>query len=106
MNGKKFDGEKPRWDLLPLREVEEIVNVLTHGSQKYADNNWMHVKPPYKRYFSALLRHLKAWRSGEIIDKESGLSHLAHAGCCMLFLMWFDNELRPKTKQEQVNEKV
>jgi len=66
--------------------------VLTYGSIKYEDNNWMHVNPPKDRYFSAMIRHITAWKGGERIDKESGLSHLAHAGCCLLFLMWFDNE--------------
>ena len=37
-------------------------------------------------------RHLQAWWSGERLDKESGLPHLAHAVCCLLFLMWGDDE--------------
>ncbi|WP_228144548.1 dATP/dGTP diphosphohydrolase domain-containing protein [Moraxella lacunata] len=26
----------------------------------------------------------------EMVDGESGLPHLAHAVCCLIFLMWFD----------------
>jgi len=92
MKGVKYDGEKPRWSLLPWREVNDIVKVLNHGATKYDDNNWQHVKPPKDRYFSAMHRHIYAWKTGEKIDPESGLPHLAHAGCCLLFLMWFDNE--------------
>ena len=96
MLGRKFDEKKPRWDLLPFEEVEEIVKVLTHGSIKYEDNNWKYVDKAEKRYFAAMLRHLSTYKkyleNKKLIqfknDSESGLSHLAHAGCCLLFLMW------------------
>jgi len=91
MEGIKYDDGKPRWDLLPMEEVEEIVKVLTHGAKKYSDDNWMHVEPFRKRYFSAMMRHLiDRFYKGERMDKDSGLSHMAHAGCCLLFLMWHD----------------
>lgn len=88
----KFDREKPMWDLLPYREVGQIVDVLTYGAAKYSPYNWMQMKDPHARCFAALMRHMTAWKSGEIMDKESGLPHLAHAGCCLLFLMHFDNK--------------
>ena len=90
--GRKFDSEKPRWDLLPVEPVEDIVKVLTYGSKKYADDNWKCVKPFKKRYFSAMLRHIFAWWCGESTDKETGLSHLSHAGCCLLFLAWGEKQ--------------
>jgi hypothetical protein len=88
--GRKFDQDKPRWELLPLQEIEEIVEVLTSGAKKYDDDNWKHVMPR-SRYIGALYRHLKSWRTGEKKDPQTGKSHLAHAGCDLLFLMWFDN---------------
>lgn len=39
------------------------------------------------RLSGAALRHLFAWIGGEDKDPESGLSHLAHAGCCVLFAL-------------------
>lgn len=90
-NGVKYDSEKPRWSLLPWEQVKQIVNVLTFGAKKYADDNWQKVPQSRDRYFSALMRHITSWKSGERIDSESGLSHLAHAGCCLLFLMWGDD---------------
>jgi len=87
--GIKYDGEKPRWELLPISEVEDVVKVLTFGSKKYEDNNWMFVKPR-SRYVGATWRHFTAWLMGEKLDKETGISHLAHAVCCLLFLMWAD----------------
>ena len=88
MDGIKYDNEKPRWSLLPWVAVNEIVKVLTYGAKKYDDDNWKKVEPFEDRYFSAMLRHLIDWKNGEKTDKETGLSHLAHAGCCLLFLLW------------------
>ena len=90
--GAKFDSDKLRWDLLPFKEVEDIVQVLTDGAKKYAPNNWQKVPDKEERYFAALLRHVIARRKGEIIDPDSGRTHLSHAGCCLLFLMWADNQ--------------
>jgi hypothetical protein len=41
------------------------------------------------------MRHLHAFNDGEDKDPESGLSHLAHASCCLMFLLEFE-----KTHQE------
>ena len=93
--GRKFDSNKLRWTLLPLDSVQQIVEVLEHGAQKYEIDNWKRVEGaegPSGRYANALLRHVIAYCSGEEKDPESGLSHLAHAGCNCLFLLWFDSQ--------------
>jgi hypothetical protein len=77
---------KPRLDLLPTVALEQIGAVLTFGASKYGDNNWRR-GARWGRYYAALLRHLYAWWRGEDCDPETGLSHLAHAACCLLFLM-------------------
>ena len=41
--GVKFDCEKPRFSLMPHKELIEVVEVLTKGSEKYADDNWKYV---------------------------------------------------------------
>ncbi len=97
--GCKFDGDKNRWDLLPYTAVEEIVEILTFGAKKYAPNNWKYVPEWKRRYFAAMQRHLVAWWGGERTDQESDASHLAHAGCCLLFLMWLDKNGQPKEKE-------
>jgi len=81
-----------------LKEQYDIYRTLQHISIqngkiviKYTgDNNWMYVKPR-SRYIDALFRHLTAWLDGEKDDPEDSFGHLAHAGCCLLFLMWADN---------------
>ena len=52
--------------------------------------NWRYVENPQTRYYDAAMRHLLAWFEGEKNDEETGLNHLAHAGCDILFLLWFD----------------
>lgn len=93
--GVKYDTDKPRWGLLPFEQVEEVVDVLTSGSKKYCDNNWKKVPDAEERYFDAMLRHVTQYRYGEKLDGETGKSHLAHAICCALFMMWFDDNKSP-----------
>lgn len=85
--GTKKDDGKQRWDLLPFKAVGEVVKVLTFGCRKYSDWNWTHVPNARERYFAAGQRHFVAWWGGEKLDPETGLSTLAHAICCLLFLL-------------------
>jgi hypothetical protein len=88
--GMKFDDNKRDFTLLPWDSVEEIVKVLEFGAAKYARDNWKKVEAD--RYVKAAFRHLIAYNQGEENDKESGLSHLAHLGCCVLFLLSLEKE--------------
>jgi hypothetical protein len=82
----KADDDKPRYDLLPPEMLEETAQVLTFGAQKYSAHNWAK-GASWSRYFSAMMRHMWAWWRGEDNDPETGYSHLAHAACCLGFLM-------------------
>ena len=88
--GTKDDKQKPRWSLLPKGTIGQVIAVLEFGADKYQVNNWQHVSNHQERYYDAAMRHLEAWWNFERKDNESGLSHLAHAVCCLLFLMWFE----------------
>jgi len=91
--GLKFDQGKLRTSLLTVNMVEcieAIAKVLTFGAKKYADNSWQEVPNAKIRYREALDRHLMAHSKGEIFDAESELPHMAHAACCMMFLLWLD----------------
>lgn len=98
--GQKFDQGKTEWDLLPLGPVEEIVKVLMHGREKYGRDNWQLVGNPIRRYYAAAQRHLAAFRRArfdtrspfDAVDSESKLHHLAHAACCILFLLWHERK--------------
>lgn len=85
--GKKFDSDKLDWSLLPIEAVEPVIQVLMHGAKKYARDNWKHVPDAQRRYYNAAMRHLTAWQKGEPCDSETGITHLAHATCCLMFLI-------------------
>ena len=91
--GRKDDSAKIRYSLLPVGAINQVVQVLEFGSKKYADNNWQKVPNARTRYYDAVMRHIDAWWRGEKTDSETGLHHLAHAICCLMFLMWFDNKM-------------
>jgi hypothetical protein len=84
--GKKYDTGKVQMELLSVPAMTAIAEVLTFGAKKYDAHNW---RKGFKwsRLFGAMLRHTFAAMSGEDRDPESGLLHLAHAGCCIMFLL-------------------
>jgi hypothetical protein len=85
--GLKFDHDKPRTDLLDAYALEELSKVLTFGAAKYSENNWRGgIK--ISRLIAATLRHVFAFMRGEDKDPETGLSHAAHAMCCLMFILW------------------
>jgi hypothetical protein len=88
--GRKFDGGKLEYGLLPPKALEATVAVLTFGAQKYERGNWKFVPESKRRYFDAMQRHVWAWKNGERDDPESGIHHLAHAMCCLMFLYEHD----------------
>ena len=88
--GRKYDGGKLEYGLLPPLALKEVVKVLTFGAQKYERDNWKYVDDSKRRYFDALQRHTWDWKEGEQFDPESGIHHLAHAMCCLMFLYEHD----------------
>lgn len=104
MKDMKFDNNKPRMDLIEPEFLEGIAKVLTLGASKYAPDSWKtQVYEPERRYYAAALRHLAAWKKGEKTDPESGLSHLYHAACNLMFLGYFD-EVHPTPKSKQTRD--
>lgn len=87
--GKKNDKDKLRYDLIDPHFLEGLAAVLTMGAKKYDANNWQQVDDPFNRYYAALCRHLTAHRMGNVIDKESGLPHISHVACNVMFLHHF-----------------
>lgn len=89
MEGIKHDQDKLPWELLPWDAVREVVRVLQFGKQKYSARNWER-GIAYSRLYAAAVRHLSSWfQDGEDKDPETGISHLAHASCCVLFMLAF-----------------
>jgi hypothetical protein len=84
----KLDQGKPKMYLLPPKALNGIAEALTYGAIKYKDFNYkLGEGLDLDRPFSACIRHLNKWNDGEDIDGESGLSHLKHAGACIVMLL-------------------
>ena len=97
--GKKFDTDKVRLELLPPELLFAVGEILTFGAAKYADRNW-ELGMSWSRVYGALMRHMWAWWGGKgpttenfvfgSLDLETGKSHLWHAGCCIAFLITYE----------------
>lgn len=90
--GRKFDAGKLDYTLVPYEGLDEIVKVLMFGAAKYDRDNWRYVQGAKQRYLAAAFRHMTAYTKGEMVDCETGLSHLAHAGCCILFMLALEEQ--------------
>lgn len=88
----KHDAGKRRWSLLPFGALRQVVDVLEFGAEKYAADAWRSVPHGRTRYYDAAMRHLTEWWTGTATDAESGVHHLAHAACCVLFLLALETE--------------
>lgn len=105
--GTKFDAGKPMLSLIPYSALTEEARVLMFGMEKYGRDNWRQGFE-WTRLIDAGMRHLQAFNEGEELDPESGLSHLAHARCCLAFLIEFEKthpELDNRHKQVPVDQK-
>lgn len=103
--GVKFDKGKRPWHLMPADALDAILDVLEFGANKYGERNW-EKGMAWNRPFSALMRHMWAYWRGEDFDPETNLPHLAHAGCCILFLLGYQlrgigEDNRPKGLKER-----
>ena len=82
----KYDGEKTRLDLVEPSLIEAVGRVRTYGVGKYkAEQSWRNVEP--SRYIAAAMRHFETYRKGEKDDPESGMPHLWHCACNIMFLI-------------------
>lgn len=86
---KDFVGQtKPKLSLISPELLYPLAQALSHGANKYGVRNWRDPEHKVKTstYADAALRHLFAYISGEDLDPDSGLPHLAHvaANCNIL----------------------
>lgn len=84
---RAFGVRKPSAQFIPpVALIEESV-VMALGAAKYGAFNWQQDPVDASTYYSAAIRHLLQWFSGEDRDQESGASHLAHVRACMAILL-------------------
>ena len=98
--GRKDDGGKVPYHLLAPEFLDATAQVLKFGANKYSERNW-ELGMDWSRPFSALMRHMWAWWRGEQTDPETGMSHLWHGACCIMFLVAY--ETRNTGKDDRPN---
>lgn len=62
---------------------------ISRPQSRTGERNW-EKGMAWHRPFGALMRHMWAWWRGESDDPETGYSHLAHAACCIAFLLAYE----------------
>lgn len=85
----KYDAGKPPVDLIDPEFIFGIAKVLAFGAQKYAPDGWKKGMAIGK-VLAAAGRHVLQRVGGEINDQETGLSHLYHAACELMFAAYYD----------------
>lgn len=73
--------------LIPPSAMEQTAWVHGLGAEKYGAWNWRETGVCASTYVNAIMRHLNAWRDGEDVDPESGITHLAHIAASCNILM-------------------
>jgi hypothetical protein len=88
---KKEEGKAPL-SLANYALIEAVSRVRSYGIEKHGDvDGWK--TTTVKQHYDALLRHVYASLEAEkergdaLFDEESGLLHLAHAACNIMFLI-------------------
>jgi len=70
-------GTKPqRYDLIPAAPLRTLAELYGRGAEKYEPRNWERGYE-WSKSFAALNRHLWQFWSGQDVDDETGLPHLA-----------------------------
>ena len=85
---RERDDRKPRYDLISPLAEERIARRLAEGAEKYGERNW-EKGVPISRCVASALRHLHAYRRGEI-DED----HLAATACNLMFARHFEESVK------------
>lgn len=89
MSGLRYNQNKLPHHLISPFAMDELARVLQKGAEKYALRNWEQGLK-WDECVGSLMRHVNAWRRGEEVDPETGLSHMAHVLCNAMFLSHFE----------------
>lgn len=103
LKAERYNKDKLNFSDMPLEALIEVAKVTTMGAKKYGRLNWQKGQP-LSDLADATLRHLigdekhKGAFTGERVDPESGLLHLAHAAWNILTII---HQLRDNEKYKQ-----
>jgi hypothetical protein len=85
-----------RYDLIPPEALAELATAYGKGEVKYPSDssgipNYLQGGYSWKASFGALMRHAWRWFSGESVDPETGVHHLALVAWHCMTLMTYEN---------------
>ena len=89
--GAKHSEGKIPYHLIPVDCLKYLGLVLQHGAKKYSERNW-EKGLSFSDVYRAALGHLMEFYDGNDLDggeDGSGLEHLGHALCSVMFLLHF-----------------
>jgi hypothetical protein len=87
-NPKQAYGDKKP----PVHLIHQIAELhesaaLHSGRRKYGENNYIATEVEAMTYVGAMLRHIKAWVSGERVDPKELVHHLGAVKACATILL-------------------
>lgn len=94
---QKFSQGKPDYTLLPWNGIDHMAKIMTDNLEdnggKYKRDNWKRWGSKMNEiYLPSLIRHLRAYMKGEIIDPEDGHKHMAKVMINASFIIWAEEE--------------
>lgn len=103
----KYDQNKPKLSQFPREAMEAVAEVMEYGARKYGGGTWSRVE--IQRYIDAGARHLYAMQDIDEngkecinfskVDEESGLEHLYHLACNVVYAVaLYRREKRNETR--------
>lgn len=82
--------KKPMFELIEPAFIESIAKILTTGAKKYGVDNYKKAnKKERSHYIGALHRHFNKFQQGELLDPDTGESHLSSVAVNAMFLYYF-----------------
>jgi hypothetical protein len=85
MTALRYNEGKPQYSYVDLTCLEPCARVLEFGAKKYSRDNWRKGMPT-EQLLDSLMRHISALQRGELVDPESGISHIGHIQANAMFL--------------------
>lgn len=98
---RRYNKGKVDYTMIPLDALEVEARVWMLGEEKYGPNNWTKLwdEDTPRVAMGSALRHIFAYLSGEDLDPESGVHHLAHVRCnAAMGIRYYNNKKKEADK--------
>lgn len=88
--GLRYNKDKIPLDLISEEFENQLAKVLAFGKIKYSAHNWRKGLP-WSETLASAKRHISSFNdpAKSDYDEETGIHHLAHAACNLMFLLEF-----------------